>query len=159
MSNEPVVGDYFVVHTTGWAAKLIQLGTWSKWNHAGIYIGDNKIIEARPTGVSIQDLSKYDGKPLMWSNEPSLTETERHNIVEFAKHFEHFKYGVWSIIALGFKCLGINLFPAVKRAETENRLICSQLVAWTYSHVGIKLSIKQHALVTPKDLAERLSRK
>jgi Permuted papain-like amidase enzyme, YaeF/YiiX, C92 family len=159
MSHEPVVGDYFVVHTTGWAARLIQLGTWSKWNHAGIYIGDEKVIEARPNGVKIRSVHEYDGLPIMWSNESSLTETERLNLVNFAKHFENDGYGIWSIIALAFKCLGINVFPAIKRAENENRVICSQLVAWCYSHVGIKLSVKQHALVTPADLAKRLSRK
>jgi hypothetical protein len=154
----PNLGDYFVVHTTGWPARFIQLGTWSKWNHAGIYIGDGKVIEARPSGVKIRPLSEYDGLPIMWSNE-DLTEAEREELVRFAKGFENSGYGVWSIIALGLKCLGISFFPTNWMAVREKRVICSQLVAWTYSHVKIKLSNKPHALVRPKDLALRLSRK
>jgi hypothetical protein len=154
---EPMLGDYFVVHTTGIAAKLIQFGTRSKWNHAGIYIGDGEIIEARPSGVKRASVTKYDALPIIWSSE-SLTQEQRENISQFAKGFENDGYGVWSIVALGFKCLtfGIPLLPANWMAVREKRVICSQLVAWTYSHAKIKLSKKQHALVTPKDLANRL---
>jgi hypothetical protein len=157
----PNIGDYFVVHTTGIPAKLIQFGTRSKWNHAGIYLGDDQIIEARPQGVNLAHISKYDSKPIIWSNESSLTEQERINLVNFAKHFQNEGYGIWSIVALGFKCLtfGIPLIPADWLAIREKRVICSQLVAWSYSHVGVKLSHKKHALVTPKDLAIRLIRK
>ena len=56
----PIAGDYFVVKTHGLAGMLIRIGTFSEWNHAGIYIGDGKIIEARPQGVTISDLSKYE---------------------------------------------------------------------------------------------------
>ena len=81
--------------------------------------------------------------------------------MRFAKGFLNDGYGVWSIIALGIKCLtfGIPFLPANWMAIREKRVICSQLVAWSYSHVKIKLSNKKHALVRPKDLAERLSRK
>jgi len=155
----PSVGDYFVVHTTGIAARLIQIGTRSKWNHAGIYIGDGKIIEARPSGVKIDNLSKYDNHKIIWSNESSLTEQERINLVNFVKGFENDGYGVWSIVALGFKCLGLSVLPANILAEKENKVICSQLVAWAYSHVGVKVSKKRHALTRPKDLADRILKK
>jgi len=159
--NKPNIGDFFVVRTTGWAARLIQLGTWSKWNHAGIYIGDDMIIEARPQGVTLSDISKYDNHDILWSTsfEPPFTEAEGEKLRSFALNFVGHEYGVWSILATGFKCLGISLLPAIKRAESENGVICSQLVAWIWSHMGRKLSTKQHALVTPKDLAIRLSEK
>lgn len=158
--QEPKLGDYFVVHTTGVPARFIQLGTWSKWNHAGIYIGNGQIIEARPSGVKIDNLSKYDGLPLIWSNE-NLTQDQREELVRFARGFENSEYGIWSIVALGFKCLffGLPLIPADWLAIREKKVICSQLVAWSYSHVKIRVSRKRHALVTPKDLAKRLSRK
>jgi len=153
--NQHNVGDYFVVHTNGWAARLIQFGTRSKWNHAGIYIGNDQVIEARPIGVKIRSIHEYDSLPIIWSNEP-LTETERENLVKFAKSFENDGYGIGSIIALGFKCLGLSIFPANWLAIHEKKVICSQLVAWCYSHVKIKLTNKPHALVTPADLAKRI---
>jgi uncharacterized protein YycO len=153
----PNIGDYFVVHTTGVPAKLIQFGTRSKWNHAGIYIGNNEIIEARPSGVKKAPITKYDGLPIIWSDE-NLTQEQREEIVRFAKGFENDGYGIWSIVALGFKCLtfGVPFLPANWMAVREKRVICSQLVAWAYSHVKIKISTKPHALVTPKDISKRL---
>lgn len=155
----PSVGDYFVVKTNGLAGLLIRIGTNSKWNHAGIHIGDGKIIEARPTGVSISDLSKYDNHPIMWNSKTDtlLTEDQRMHIVNRAKGFVGEPYGVWSIINLSLKILFLGWFPNLKRAEKENSVICSQLVAWAYSVGGVKLSRKPHALVTPKDLAYRLT--
>jgi len=159
--NKPEVGDFFVVHTTGIAARLIQLGTRSKWNHAGIYLGDDLIIEARPSGVKKANISKYDGKPILWYKNPDMTPYQRVTIQTFTERFENDGYGIWSIIALGFKCLtfGIPFLPANWMAEREKRVICSQLVAWCYSHAGIKLTHKRHALVTPKDLAKVVSGK
>jgi hypothetical protein len=159
--NKPNIGDYFVVHTTGIAARLIQLGNWSKWNHAGIYIGDDLIIEARPTGVSIDNIHKYDNKPILWStgHDSPFTEAEGEELRTFALTFVGDSYGIWSIIALGIKSLtfGIPFLPVDWFAEHEDSVICSQLVAWVWSHLGRKVSKKKHALVRPKDLAERLS--
>jgi hypothetical protein len=156
--NKPNIGDFFVVRTTGWAARLIQLGTWSKWNHAGIYIGDDMIIEATPRGVMLSNVSKYNKYKILWStgSEPPFTEAEGRKLRNFALTFLEQKYGIWSIIAIGLKSLGISLFPAIKRAENEHSVICSQLVAWIWSHMGRSLSNKQHALVTPKDLAFKI---
>lgn len=156
----PNVGDYFVVRTNGWAGWLIRIGTGSKWNHAGIYIGDGKIVEARPVGVTISDLSKYDGMPILWNTavDNVLPEVGQH-IANRSKQFVGDKYGFWSIVNLALKILFLGWFPNMRRAENENSVICSQLVAWAYSVGGIKVSNKQHALVTPKILANRLTEK
>jgi len=156
----PNIGDYFVVRTNGWAGWLIRIGTGSKWNHAGIYIGDGKIVEARPVGVTISDLSKYDGMPIMWNTVvDTISSEDREIIVNRAKAFVGDKYGFWSIINLSLKILFLGFFPNMMRAENENSVICSQLVAWCYSVGHIKVSNKQHALVTPKILAYRLTEK
>ena len=157
--QEPNVGDYFVVRTTGLAARLIQIGTFSKWNHAGIYMGHGQIIEARPTGVTISPITKYANNKIIWNtnHDTSLTAHERDKLSYYARRFVGEKYGTWSIAALAFRCLGVGLLPLDALAEREDRVICSQLVAWCYSRAGIKLTNKPHALVTPKDLAKRLS--
>jgi cell wall-associated NlpC family hydrolase len=156
----PNVGDYFVVRTNGWAGWLIRIGTGSKWNHAGIYIGDGKIVEARPVGVTISDLSKYNGMPIIWNTTvDNLTPDVGQHIANRAKMFVGDRYGFWSILNIALKILFLGWFPNLKRAEDENSVICSQLVAWSYSVGGIKVSKKQHALVTPKDLAYRVTEK
>jgi len=157
MAYEPKPGDYFVVKTHGLAGLAIRLGTFSDWNHAGIYIGDGLIIEARPTGVSISNLNKYDGYTIAWNQHENLTDAQRTKIVERAKKFVGGSYGAWSIIVIGLKCVGLSVLPnLIRRAENEDSVICSQLVAWSYSIGKVKVSQKKHALVTPKDLAFRL---
>ena len=57
---EPKPGDFGVVKTNGLAARLIQLGTASRWNHAFIYIGGGVIAEARPKeGLVLKSVSQY----------------------------------------------------------------------------------------------------
>jgi hypothetical protein len=106
-------------------------------------------------------LSKYDNNKIIWNTglEKGLTKEKGLDISEFAKGFINDGYGVWSILALAFRCFGISLLPLEYLAEHENQVVCSQLVAWAYSHCGIKLTNSPHALVTPKNLATRLSRK
>jgi hypothetical protein len=158
MNNyKPIAGDYFVVKTHGLAGLAIRLGTFSDWNHAGIYIGDGLIVEARPTGVTVSNLSKYDGYTIAWNKHEGLTDIQRKKIVERAKKFVGGKYGGWSILVLGLKSIGLMILPnLLRRAEDENAVICSQLVAWSYSIGRVKVSEKKHALVTPKDLSFRL---
>jgi hypothetical protein len=106
----------------------------------------------------LSNVSKYNKYKILWStaSEPPFTEAEGEKLRNFALTFLEQKYGIWSIIAIGLKSLGISLFPAIKRAENEHSVICSQLVAWIWSHMGRSLSNKQHALVTPKDLALKI---
>ena len=153
---EPRYGDYGVVKTNGWAARFIQVGTASRWNHAFIYIGDGKIVEANPTGVAISPVSKY---PLIaWNQHEELTDAQRQKIVNKALSFVGDPYGFGAIIAIAFKILGLKIITKLFThiAENENSVICSQLVAWSYSVAKKKVSNKPHAFTTPGDLAERL---
>lgn len=155
MTYSPQIGDYGVVKTNGVAGWLIRLGTFSHFNHAFIYIGDGQIVEARPTGIAIRNVDQYTN--VAWNKRDNITEEEREKIVKKAKSFVGEPYGFWQILTIGLKLLGVKVLPGIiKRAENSNSLICSQLVAWSYSYAGIKLSSKPHALVTPYDLAERL---
>jgi uncharacterized protein YycO len=155
MKYQPREGDYGVVRSTGWAARLIQVGTVSRWNHAFIYIGDGKIVEANPTGIAISPVSKYSN--IAWNQHEELTDAQRQKIVKRAKAFVGSKYGFRAILVIALKILGLKVIPTLRRAaENENSVICSQLVAWSYSVAKKKISDKPHAFTTPGDLAERL---
>jgi len=91
----PNVGDYFVVRTNGWAARLIQLGTGSKWNHAGVYLGNNQIVEARPVGVTLSELSKYDGKPIVWNTQIDTSLTEQKDLT--------LEPGLWNLLMMAME--------------------------------------------------------
>ena len=83
MNNyEPRIGDYGVIRSAGLFARLIQVGTLSRWNHAFIYVGNGLIVEANPKGVQLSPVSKYD--LIAWNQHEDLTNRERLIIVNFA---------------------------------------------------------------------------
>jgi uncharacterized protein YycO len=151
----PSMGDYGVVKTNGWMGMLIRVGTLSRWNHAFIYIGDGKIVEANPKGVAISNVSKY--KDIAWNQHEQLTEAQRQKIVKRAKQMVGEPYGFGAILVIAFKILGLKVISKLRKfAENEKSVICSQLVAMCYSYAKIKVSDKPHAFTTPGDLAFRL---
>jgi len=95
MAYQPRFGDYGVVKTGGWAAKLIQIGTISRWNHTFIYIGGGEIVEARPTGVVISTISEYPN--IAWNQHEVMDDISRNAIVEKAKSFVGQPYGFLAI--------------------------------------------------------------
>lgn len=153
---EPRIGDYGVVKTSGIFGKLIRLGTLSRWNHAVIYVGDNQLVEANPTGVELKPVHY----PLVaWNKHEELTDAQRQEIAAYAKSKVGAPYGFFDIFVIVLRIFGLRLPPAKLWERMAKRLgyICSELVAESYDKgAGIKLVNKEDALVTPGDLAERL---
>jgi hypothetical protein len=153
------VGDYVVVKTNGIAAKLIRLGTLSRWNHAAVVVSlgdDPVIVEARPTGVAMKNLSEY--KTYAFNKHEDITDQEREAIVAFATEQIGKPYGFLDILVLALRILGLRLPPVRlwERLAKHQGFICSELVAESYRKAGKTLLNKEDCLVTPGDLAERL---
>jgi hypothetical protein len=158
MAYIPQPGDYGVVKTNGWAAKLIQFGTRSRWNHAFIYIGDDKIIEANPTGVEISSVFKYE--KISWNQHEGLVPEMRQHIISRAQHFVGQPYGFADIGNLILRMIGFKFLAntsLLERLAVRNGVICSELVSLCYKGVGIPVTTGPDHLVTPGDLAERLT--
>jgi len=154
---EPKPGDYGCVKTNGLMGKLIRLGTLSRWNHAFIYIGQGKIIEANPRGVEISLISKYPH--IAWNRHEKINDIQREGIIWKAHQIIGKPYGFFLIIDLTLRILGLKILAntkLMKYLSTKNGYICSELVAECYSHVQHPLFEKPDYLVTPGDLAERL---
>ena len=152
----PQLGDYGVVKTKGFFGKLIRLGTLSRWNHCFIYIGNDLIVEANPTGVAVSPVSKY---PLIaWNQHEVLSYEERETIASHAKWLVGRPYSFFTIAGmvlriLGFKFLGEKLLAAIAK---HDGYICSELVAECYRTGGYVVVNEKDYLVNPGDLAERL---
>ena len=152
----PQLGDYGVVKTKGFFGKLIRLGTLSRWNHCFIYIGNDLIVEANPTGVAVSHVDKY---PLIaWNQHEELSYTDRETIASHAKWLVGRPYSFFTIAGmalriLGFKFFGDRLLAAIAR---HDGYICSELVAECYRQSGNILVSEKDYLVNPGDLAERL---
>lgn len=156
MAYTPRPGDYGVVKTNGIVAKLIRIGTLSRWNHAVICIEGDLIVEARPIGVSFGKASSYEH--IAWNQHESITDEQRTAVVDYALAQIGKPYGFLDIFTIFLRILGLRV-PPVKlwnKLSKREGFICSELVAEAYSKASFKLINKPLNLVTPGDLAERL---
>ena len=159
MSYTPIAGDYFVVSTKGLVGFFIQLGTFSKMNHTGIYIGNGRIIEATTRlGVIESDLSKYDGLPLVWNHQDNPTDAQRAIIIETAKKQLGKKYFFGDIAVIAARILNIPVPKIILRhLATSKREICSAMTALCMRAAGFTIEPgKPVYFVTPSDLTYRL---
>lgn len=153
------LGDYGVIKTNGIFAKLIRIGTTSRWNHAFIYIGDymgvDSIVEANPTGVAISPVSKYSH--IAWNMHEELTLEQREAIVFHAKQAIGKPYNFGIIFMLALRALGIKVFPKkfIRWLALHQGYICSELVAECYEKAQHPVAVEPD-LCNPGDLAERL---
>lgn len=160
--TQPLPGDFFVTATYGskldrFLAFLIRWGTNSPVNHAGIFLGDNSIIEAEPGGARISQ-GFYDN--CVWSTgHIYLDDDERTRIVYQAKLMRGVPYSWLDIIAitLAQKRLGgrINSNSWIaKRISSDKTLTCAELCDRVYQLAGIHLFAdgRLSGLVSPGDL-------
>ena len=155
---KPRIGDYGVIRSTGLFARLIQVGTVSRWNHVFIYVGDGNIVEATPKGVILSPVSKYN--LIAWNQHEELDSKERYVIADFAMSKIGQPYNFIVIGNIALRILGLKIFAKTKLmyrwAQATKGYICSELTAEAYEAIGENLCKKDADLTTPGDLAERL---
>jgi cell wall-associated NlpC family hydrolase len=169
--QRPEPGDFGVVATAGpWldrtAARIIRWGTNSPVNHAFVYIGNGKIVEA-VRRVRIGYTDEYDD--ITWSTgrlperlTPSTS--QRDEIVTSAMGMVGDKYNILDILAIGIAQKRIDPDRMthwahtppwyVRRLNANHREICSQVVDAVYLAAGLHLfdDGRLPGLVSPGDL-------
>jgi cell wall-associated NlpC family hydrolase len=157
----PEIGAFGVVRTNGWAAWVIRYGTHSTVNHAFVYIGNGRIIEAQPGGAIESDATRYPAA--IWSSMP-LPDATRTKIAVWAQAQQGIGYGWADIAALALAVILRAVLPRkvatailrviARRIERMNRLICSQLADKAYALAGVHLfdDDRLPGEVTPGDL-------
>ena len=132
----PALGAFGVVRTGGWVARGIRWVTHSTVNHAFVYVGDGKIVEAEPSGAILAPIHYSD---IIWSAAPPRGKGAA--IAAAAKKLVGTPYS-W----LDCACIGLaKLFgwhvpgPVRARLNRRERLMCSQLVDTAYLDAGVHL--------------------
>jgi hypothetical protein len=169
--SEPKLGDFFVARTNGKPAEVIRWGTNSSVNHAGVYVGNGKVVEAEPGGANYGNLSSYSNALWSTDNLPAdlvPTDSQRAAIVQNAIKCIGIPYGDADIVAIaaaqkmtGFIDPTIPIekqpFPIkqiLQKIRDSHTLICSQLVDLCYNQAGVHLFTdgRFEGLVSPEDL-------
>lgn len=169
MTFIPKPGDFEVVPMGGAGGKWIKIGQIlkgcgfraSKYQHARMYVGDGKCVEAEPGGARVVDYDPHDGG--MWSTGAiELKDTDRQIIVNAAFGYARVKTGYsimdyFALVALRLK-LYLIYWPLKEYVRTSKHMICSQLVDQCYqdAHVELFDDDRFPGDVAPADLANLL---
>lgn len=154
---EPRIGQFGVIRSSGAFARLIQVGTLSRWNHAFIYVGNGLIVEAKPRGVVVSPVTDYS--LIAWNKHEVFTDTQGKVIASYAlgqvgKPYNFLIIAILTLRILGLKALSNNRL--LHKLAQKDGYICSELVAEAYAWGGIPISKGTPELCTPGNLAERL---
>lgn len=182
---DPSPGDFAVVPNMDIAGVLISAAEdaealvkdrtvlagreWRHWDHAFIYLGDNKVGEAEPHGFRIRDLHQwgpelYGGFARWSSGTILLTAAQRAGIVAGARALAGANYGrgigysYLDYLAIAAHDLHIPV-PGLRRyVASSGHMICSQAVDFCYAQAGVALFSdgRWPGYVDPADLARLL---
>lgn len=148
-------GDYLVTASPGWIAWAIRKITRSTVNHAAVYVGEGKIVEAWQSGARVRPVSE-------WSNAIcstiQLTGSQRSGICRYARAAVGAKYNFLDVAAQAV----VRLFKwhapqwVLDRLGRPDRLQCAQLVDLAYAAAGVTLfpDGRPFGLVAPSDLRD-----
>lgn len=160
-------GDVLVVYDSTFPGWLIRLGEWlagdpHRWNHMLVIShrdagGTLWAIEARPSGVGWtagRDLTRYlTSRKTIDNALQRKTDEQRAQVVEVARGLFGTPYD-WTGIVLG----AMNVIDAqslwLKTAtaalpDTPAHLVCSSLVSYVYSRVGLARPVGAYRMTTP----------
>lgn len=161
MASTPSPGQIGVVQRPhgGIEAWAIRLFTRSRFSHAIVALPEGKVFEAQADGIEINDLTKYDGLDVIWS-EFDLTSAEIDRMNVIAHNMRGIPYNYLDILAVGLADMGLRWKWLMARADKAKALICSQAADRLYFETGLRLYTDGRLMgqVVPEDLLERMAR-
>ena len=135
----PEVGEFGVTRTGGWGGWLIRAVTRSEVNHAFVYVGDGRIVEAEPAGAQLGYAAAYPGA--IWSG-PAITQGRGQQIADAARGLLGTPYSWLDCLAIGLAHIfGGHRLPLFirRRIMRTDRLMCSALTDYAYHLAGVQL--------------------
>lgn len=154
LKRELQKGDVILSHGDSWLSWLIREVSQSYWNHASMYIGDDKFIEADWNGVVIKDLEKLVSRNIGIFRHKDSEKINLEKIVKDVKNFEGYKYDYTQLIELGLMyAFGETIIS--KEVGAKNKFICSELCSYPYFMQSKNvIDDKYYTNVAPGDFAK-----
>lgn len=153
----PQEGDIGLIAMAGTVGSLIRVGQWLNgdgfhdYQHAFVYVGSGKIIEAMPGGARMVDLGRYNTDEVLWLRCPP---SYRQGVSDAAVSFHGVPYSAADYGALALHRFRIPT-PRLRRfIERRKSMICSQLADAAAALGGWHIfdDGRWHGHVTPGDL-------
>jgi hypothetical protein len=157
-------GDFACVPVHGEVGRLIAFGeklngdkAFGKYQHALIYMGDGKVLQAEPGGARI--VSRHWQPGDLWSTEIiDIPDAARARVPDLAQRFVGVPYSALDYFALAAHRLSIPVPGLRGYIASTGHMICSQLVDEFMLELGVHLfrDGRWPGYVTPAALAGRL---
>ena len=158
MTYEPCLSDYGVISSKGIAARLIQIGTFSLFNHVVIKADGDFVYEAKPSGIKKSPLSDYAEFTIAWNkHEQDFSDHQRAMARDFYESQLGKPYNFGVFFLLGLRCVGLRL-PRLLRLPLAkmNGYVCSEFAVAGYKASGFTQFEKEDWEYTPAMMANRL---
>ncbi len=151
-------GHILFVRTNTLLGKIIRKVTGGYFNHVGIFVSDNAIVEASYTGIKVTHIKQFEKLQEKGKIEYRIgkvevaTNCQIDKAVEYALDTIGTKYDFLQLVSLFlFAVLKIN--RTVEPIDCKNMFICSELVAKSFNHAGINFNDKiELDVITPADI-------
>lgn len=135
--------DLFFTTSTSIISKFIRFRTWGKYSHVQIINIYPEVISADEQGVMVRNVREEELQDYAILTCPSLTEGQRHDILDFCLHQ----------VGKGYDFLGLVDFLINEDIQDEDRFFCSELAFLAYQAAKVDLVKRlDHAFVSPMHL-------
>jgi len=137
--TQPLPGDIGLTKIGGLAGAFVNFGQWFVVQHALVYVGDGKVVQAMPSGAELINLE--DASPVvMWSTDRiNLSTEERFRISVEALSLVGTPYSFLDYVSIALERLGVRPRLVRDYVAATGHLICSQLVVLAYERASINL--------------------
>jgi len=147
-------GDVLLFNRAKGLNRIITWFTKSPFYHVGISLGDNHVVEARPRGVVIRDLTGPDGdKRFEIIPRETFGEEISLRALEWAKSQLGDGYDPFNVLSIvldrTFACCAVN-------ASLPDHWACGEFVVTAFEKADKKLFDKPAAAIVPADFARFL---
>ena len=131
-----MIGDIVLVRNGGCLFKRIRDLCRSEYDHAAIFISEDKVVEALPQGVVIRDYNK------VYKNSEHkicrLTDQSRvPKMVEYCLSKLGKRYDFLQIISL-YILVGLRIKRTVEPIEFKDAFICTELISQAAEYAGFR---------------------
>lgn len=142
--TEPRPGDFGLTKIRGLAGAFVSAGQWfvgdfAPVQHALVYVGDGRVVQAMPSGAEVIPLE--EASPVVkWSTGlVDLTPEQREGISLLTLQLVGTPYSFLDYLSIALTRLGVHSKLIRDRVQGSGHLICSQLVVEAYRRAGVHL--------------------